>query len=257
MITRRLHLAPAAAGITVLGVWMMIGLFFLRVPGAPTLPFDWGGAATLIAAAALSAHSLYRSDRRFIWPMLWILAVTAITETAGIMTGLPFGHYHYLAAAGPLLPGGLPAAIPAAWLALMLAAHTLLLGGRFPAWLQTIGVAAVMTGMDLAVDPIAVHRLSMWTWPDGGPFYGIPLQNFTGWFLVALVAAYPLSRSGIAASPAGLPTAVGALLMLFFCIAGAGSDLLLPSGIALGFAILLALHAVRNGVDHPWVTFRT
>jgi uncharacterized membrane protein len=40
--------------------------------------------------------------------------------------------------------------------------------------------------LDLILDPIKVHE-GAWTWLDIGPYYGIPLGNFMGWFFVTVV----------------------------------------------------------------------
>jgi len=42
---------------------------------------------------------------------------------------------------------------------------------------------------DLFLDPIAVH-LGIWTWHMGGPWYGVPISNFVGWWLIAFSSVY-------------------------------------------------------------------
>lgn len=43
--------------------------------------------------------------------------------------------------------------------------------------------------IDMILDPLAVYA-GFWVWTKGGPFYGIPLENFTGWFLTAFLATF-------------------------------------------------------------------
>jgi putative membrane protein len=47
---------------------------------------------------------------------------------------------------------------------------------------------AVIT-IDLIMDPLLV-LLGKWSWPEGGIYFGIPWQNFRGWFLVSFFAIF-------------------------------------------------------------------
>lgn len=44
----------------------------------------------------------------------------------------------------------------------------------------------IVTAIDLFMDPLQV-RAGSWTWIDGGPYFGIPVGNFIGWFWVTVV----------------------------------------------------------------------
>lgn len=43
-----------------------------------------------------------------------------------------------------------------------------------------------VTAIDLFMDPIAVKSGS-WKWIEGGPYFGIPIGNFIGWFIVTIM----------------------------------------------------------------------
>lgn len=45
-----------------------------------------------------------------------------------------------------------------------------------------------VTAIDLFMDPIAV-RSGSWKWLEGGPYFGIPIGNFIGWFIVTIIVA--------------------------------------------------------------------
>jgi putative membrane protein len=46
------------------------------------------------------------------------------------------------------------------------------------------GSAVVMTVWDLVVDPIlSGPSARAWIWENGGPYFGIPIQNYAGWLL--------------------------------------------------------------------------
>ena len=48
--------------------------------------------------------------------------------------------------------------------------------------------AFVVTAIDIYMDPITTMRGS-WIWADPGPFFGVPIGNFVGWFAVSFVAS--------------------------------------------------------------------
>lgn len=45
----------------------------------------------------------------------------------------------------------------------------------------------VVTAIDLFMDPLQV-KAEAWKWLEGGPYFGIPIGNFIGWFLVTIIA---------------------------------------------------------------------
>lgn len=55
--------------------------------------------------------------------------------------------------------------------------------------ISTIIVDALLVlAIDLFMDPLEV-RLGTWTWVEGGPYFGVPIGNFIGWFVVALLVS--------------------------------------------------------------------
>ena len=54
--------------------------------------------------------------------------------------------------------------------------------------LFTVGALGglVMTAWDLVMDPIMVAG-GHWVWDIQGPYFGIPLQNFLGWWLTVFI----------------------------------------------------------------------
>ena len=45
----------------------------------------------------------------------------------------------------------------------------------------------IIVSIDMLVDPLQVHE-QQWSWLDEGPYYGVPIGNFMGWFLVTTVS---------------------------------------------------------------------
>ena len=45
----------------------------------------------------------------------------------------------------------------------------------------------IVVSIDLFMDPLQVQA-GNWVWLEGGPYYGIPIGNFVGWFIVATIS---------------------------------------------------------------------
>ncbi|MBN2053490.1 carotenoid biosynthesis protein, partial [bacterium] len=94
----------------------------------------------------------------------------------------------------PQLPGGVPLPTIAYWRFGLYSAYTWAwlvagLAGR-RSWRRRLAAAAagalILTALDLAVDPVEVAR-GVWVWHRPGLYFGIPLQNFAGWFLTGFI----------------------------------------------------------------------
>jgi len=138
---------------------------------------------------------------------LFFLLSTAVSwtlEQVGVKTGLVYGRYHYTDFLGPRV-GEVPVIIPVAWFAMIYPSYVIACwlidgAGRPPApdtgmrFLWRAWVAGmVMTAWDVVLDPAYV-KAGAWVWEDGGPYFGVPRQNFLGWMLttVTIYAAFGL-----------------------------------------------------------------
>lgn len=120
-------------------------------------------------------------------------AVSLLFESVGVATGLIYGAYHYTDRLGPMFLGLVPYLIPVAWFMMTypsyVIAHRLVpasgsaLGWRFS--LAAVG-AVVMTAWDLAMDPMMVAG-GHWVWEHSGAYFGVPAQNYWGWWLTVFV----------------------------------------------------------------------
>jgi putative membrane protein len=59
-------------------------------------------------------------------------------------------------------------------------------GGWRAVWVAAMA-AFGMALLDFASDPWHATVLGQWIWNGGGPYFGIPIQNFFGWFFETLV----------------------------------------------------------------------
>lgn len=160
------------------------------------------------------------------------LVVSLFFESLGVATGWIYGPYHYVGnRLGPLFLGLVPYFIPLTWFMMLYPSYiiaqrcTPLHWGGKRRWL----VVAAMGGLaivawDLALDPLMTAR-GHWIWETPGPYFGVPLQNFWGWWLTAFVilALYLSIRADRAeGEEIGLPR-FDRLAVLSYLITGLGS----------------------------------
>src|SRR5689334_17358476 len=123
------------------------------------------------------------------------LVVSNIFENTSILTGFPFGHYHYTDGLGPklflvpLLIG--PAYISTGYLAWVIG--NVLVGdirrspGKFTLFATPFIAAFAMVAWDVCLDPTLSTILKFWVWEQGGGYFGVPLSNYLGWFFTVFI----------------------------------------------------------------------
>ena len=118
-----------------------------------------------------------------------VFGVSLLFESVGVATGLIYGPYHYTGKLGPLFLGLVPYLIPVAWFMMSYPSYVIadrLVPSGWMRWQRLLSVAAVgglvMTAWDLVMDPNMVAG-GNWVWDTHGAYFGIPLQNFLGWWL--------------------------------------------------------------------------
>jgi uncharacterized membrane protein len=138
--------------------------------------------------------ALLHAGQREGWPRALrllglVFAVSLLFESVGVATGWVYGPYHYTLKLGPLFLGLVPYLIPVAWFMMSYPSFVIadwLVPPIHKRWQRLLAVAAVgglvMTAWDLIMDPIMVAG-GHWVWDTNGAYFGIPLQNFWGWWL--------------------------------------------------------------------------
>lgn len=149
---------------------------------------------TIFISACLHGKERYGIKNLIIFFIItWF--VSHFFEALSIQTGFPFGHYYYDKLAGPRL-FEVPLIIMLAYFgtgyASWILAHILL--GQYTTQLtgkQIFNVpliaAFIMVMWDICMDPLSSTVYSIWVWKDGGVYFGVPLQNYFGWFLVVFI----------------------------------------------------------------------
>ncbi|MFB6255716.1 MAG: carotenoid biosynthesis protein [Haloplanus sp.] len=95
-----------------------------------------------------------------------------------------FGAYTYPAGSYLFDALGVPLAIAFGWSAVIYAGTTTARAYGVPLPSLPGFVALYALHIDLSMDAIAI-RVPLWTWAPPGPWFGVPLGNFFGWFAVA------------------------------------------------------------------------
>jgi uncharacterized membrane protein len=192
-------------------LWLLAAAYAAALVGNIVVGLSIPIAVVLsISVAFALIHGAVRYGWRGIVTFIVIcLAVSNIMENASILTGFPFGHYHYTDVLGPklfLVPVLIgPAYFATGYLAWVVG--NVLVGEvrRGSSTFTTIAVpliaAFVMVMWDLTLDPRASTIQQQWIWEDGGGYFGVPLVNFVGWFLTVYVFLQLFAivvRSGLA-----------------------------------------------------------
>lgn len=141
----------------------------------------------LISFVAISWAN--RGAKRTLLLLLLGLSIAYISEWTSIRWGIPYGDYYYIYSAmqGELIIGGVPIWDSISYVFLAYASYETI---AYLNWKPRILLAAIVMMMaDMVIDPIAV-RGDQWFlgkvffYPEGGIYFGVPISNFVGWFLV-------------------------------------------------------------------------
>jgi putative membrane protein len=133
--------------------------------------------------------------RGIVWFIVICLGVSNLFENLSILTGFPFGWYHYTNAMGPRL-FMVPLQIGPAYFGVGYLSWTLaraILGdesGRLNGILSfatPVIASFIMVSWDLTIDPMMSTITGNWIWQHGGSYFGVPLVNFLGWYLTVYV----------------------------------------------------------------------
>jgi putative membrane protein len=195
--------------------WLLLVVLVLAQIGYPLT--DGPDRARLTVATVLlgyllsASHALLTHGPRVAAALILITTGGGwMVEALGLATGFPFGDYHYSGQLGPRL-AGVPLVIPLAWTWM-----------AWPAWLAAVRLTRSAAGRialaglglaswDLFLDPQMVAE-GYWTWDHPSPALpgvpGVPVGNYLGWLLVAvllmaLLAPATGSQPAAGGEPAG------------------------------------------------------
>ncbi len=183
-------------------------------------------------------------------------------ELIGTGTGWPFGNYAYTSFLGYKVLGHVPYTVPLSWFYMGFASY-LLAGvlmerfspGRHMLWRVALGSWLLMV-WDLVLDPAMAHESLMvqfWVWDETGPYFGMPIKNFVGWWVTGLVFML-VSRlvwrkdADVRSFSLTIPVVMYAANMAFAMVLSASVGLWIPVFLAVILGLVPAALAVWN---HP------
>ena len=190
-------------------------------------------AAFLVAAARDLGLRRALTFGAVVWPIAWA------AEWSSINVGIPFGLYRYtgLTRGQELYVAGVPFFDSLSFTFLAYAAYCLARftrRGASPAPLRvSILTGFFMMMLDVVIDPVAVRGErwflgDLFHYENGGVYFGVPLSNFAGWWLVGAIGVFAYE----ACARAGRPRAAGRV----------------QAGIALYYAVFLFNLAVTGWI---------
>lgn len=182
--------------------------------------------------------------------LLAVGLIGTLAELAGVHTDFPFGGYQYTDALSPLV-AGVPIVMACAWMVLAGFVHQIVATLQLPRTLSIFLFASFLTAIDLIIDPLAAGPLEYWTWDATGVYYGIPVTNFAGWFLVSLVVAVAV---GDDYPQTNLHWFVGYSITLFFTILAAFNGMAVATFIGAVLLALVAYVFLKHGAGGVPVT---
>jgi len=157
------------------------------------------------------AHASQRLGWKRMFAMLSLtFAVSLLFESLGVATGWIYGPYHYTDQLGPKFLGLVPLYVPLGWF--LMSYPSFVIAGWIvpldtaPITKRILSVAAtgalVMTAWDVVLDPVRVQA-GQWVWEVEGAYFGVPLQNYWGWWLTTFITltVYLLLNRGTDSSP--------------------------------------------------------
>lgn len=146
----------------------------------------------LLGMLAVSLYAYRTLGARYLVSFLVpALLVSVSAELMGTSTGFPFGAYHYTTGLGYKIAGLVPFTIPLSWFYLgfssFLIARVGLRKYGLPRWAYSLVAIALgsllLTSWDFVLDPgMSQTAVPFWEWEVVGPFFGMPYENFSGWF---------------------------------------------------------------------------
>lgn len=179
-------------------IYALLTIYTLLSPflGLPYHPF-FTPLLTLLAFC----FALLHGSQNLGWKSTLLLlaltfAISLLFECVGVATGWVYGPYHYTDKLGAKFLGLVPLLIPVAWFMMTYPSYVIarrLIPAIQNGWVWRLSVAAlgavIMTAWDLAMDPMMVAG-GHWVWEQPGAYFGIPLQNYSGWWLTTFITFF-------------------------------------------------------------------
>jgi len=166
-------------GILVLLILYAVGTISMLVPSLRPLVLPLSGYNLFFSFLILL--NAYRWNQTLLIGSATIFILGFFSEWIGVHTGLLFGRYWYGMNLGPKL-SGVPFIIGINWAMLTILASGIAIKWTKNITFQAMIAAALMTGIDVLMEPVAI-RNDYWHWHNEV----IPLYNYLCWFVVSFI----------------------------------------------------------------------
>ncbi|WP_035798841.1 gamma-carotene 1'-hydroxylase CruF [Crocosphaera chwakensis] len=243
--------------------------FVASLPPIGKTAFAWSmaGGGVMYMLLGMAAVTVYAYRTLGVWHwlgfMLPALSISLTSELLGTSTGFPFGHYRYLTGLGYKIAGLVPFTIPLSWFYLGFSAYLIARAGLnnkiSQNWLKIVASiflgSIFLTAWDFVLDPaMSQTTMPFWVWDQPGAFFGMPYQNFAGWFgtgaifmtiatLIWKVKPFKFPQSNL-----GLPLAIYVSNFAFAMIMSLAAGIYIPVllGLIVGLIPVLVLYRLAN-----------
>ena len=213
----------SSSTLTIVSVAALLVTAILTISPVLNIPDSIDTIGTLLAGFVfvLAHGAAALSWRNVVVFIVLTVAISFASEAVGVATGLVFGPYHYSDLLGPKILG-VPPMIQVGYLAV---GYASMMTGRIILSLQkqvtgwailaaALAGAFIMVSWDVAMDPYQSTVTGDWIWHTGGPYFGVPLHNYAGWF--GTVFVFMLAYFAFAARNAEKPSSEATAHPTFF-----------------------------------------
>ena len=175
-----------------------------------------------------------------------------LSEIVGVITSFPYGEYEYTDKLGIKI-FDVPIVLICAWIIVSSFALDLISFLKLKKIFFSFVFASITTYYDLLIDPLMSGPLNYWVWrTESEGFYGVPLENFFGWFLVSLfISILPWKTWGNSL----FPLVVNILLPTFFIVTSIVNKIYFPGILGmlmLTFYVIVILKSKKFKLESPF-----
>jgi uncharacterized membrane protein len=253
------HILSMAFGLAGLLLVLPNPDFIAALPAVGKTAFAWSmaGGGVVYMILGTSAVAVYAYRTLGLWHCLGFMVpaigLSLVSELLGTTTGFPFGHYHYLSGLGYKIAGLVPFTIPLSWFYIGFSAYIIARAGlatlAIPQLLKYMGAigfgSLLLTSWDFVLDPaMSQTTVPFWVWEQPGAFFGMPYENFAGWFgtgaifMTVATFIWRLKPLTLPSKQLGLPLAIYLGNFAFATITSLAAGIYIPIGLGLLLGIL-------------------
>ncbi|MFP4133201.1 MAG: gamma-carotene 1'-hydroxylase CruF [Halothece sp.] len=253
------HIFAMLFGIAGLVLVLPNGEFIASLPPIGMKAFEYsmagGGVVYMLLGFVAVAFYAYQNlgGKRWLTFMVPALSLSLASELLGTSTGFPFGDYRYLSGLGYKIADLVPFTIPLSWFYVGFCTYLMARVGleqlSLPSWLRSVSAIALgsllLTFWDFVLDPaMSQTDVPFWVWEQPGAFFGMPYQNFIGWFVTGTIfmsvahVFWGNQPLGLARRHLTFPFAIYFSNILFGVVLSLAAGIWIPVVLGIVFAVI-------------------